>query len=109
MDPLKLGSFDRYLLKREAQRFFEKLPIPHPARAFKDSVPSLSAVGNYDPNYQRGHEIYIALGKVKTWCNRRHHCAVANREKQHSGFKRFNAPVETVSKFVHSTIANSCM
>jgi hypothetical protein len=46
MDPLKLGLFDRYLLKREAQRFFEKLPIPHPARAFKDSVPSLSAVGN---------------------------------------------------------------
>jgi hypothetical protein len=35
------------------------------------------------------------------------YCALAYREKQHSVFKKFTAPLETVSKFVHNAIANS--
>jgi hypothetical protein len=36
------------------------------------------------------------------------HCALAYREKQHSGFEMAIAILEKDSKFVHSAVANNC-
>jgi hypothetical protein len=46
MDLLKLGSFDRSLLKREARRFLEKSARPRLWEPVKDSAPSRTADGN---------------------------------------------------------------
>ncbi len=48
MDPAEiLGSFDRFLLKEEARRFFRKIRLsPILWEPFKDSTPSNTVIGH---------------------------------------------------------------